>query len=357
MLGDLPQCYGFGVGSKISKFGPDFPFEYCADELNKADILFGNLEVVLSGFDITKDEFAAINLRAQPNTVTGLINAGFDVLSLANNHIMQHGMKALKETLDILTANGIKSTGIKFPDKQITNYCIVERNGISIGFLGYNFRPRQYCFDTPPYVEGKIETIRDDISKLKVKSDIIVVSVHWGDEFIDYPSLEQINLAHRIIDCGADIILGHHPHILQGVEKYKNGVIAYSLGNFIFDMWQKRFRKTMILKLIVSKKGKIDYEIVPVIINSSFQPRIAEGNHSISILEQINSLSQKIYHQLDQDYYNNCLKKEQRRYRSEVYLHYLKHIHRFNPKHLFANFTGAVKRRLKSKQTKESSGN
>lgn len=347
MLGDTPPSYGFGVGSLIEKFGPDYPFAHCAQAFKEADMVFGNLEVGLSKFDRVVDPFDRIVLRAQPETAEGLANAGINIVSLANNHIMQHGADAVRETIDVLSKYGIKMIGLKAADKNIDNCAIFENRGIKLGFLGYNLRPLQYFPDPPLYVEGERETIRNDIAGLKDIADIIVVSLHWGDEFIDYPSKEQIELGHFIIDSGANIILGHHPHILQGIERYKHGVIAYSLGNFIFDMWQKRFRNTVMLKLAIEKPAQIKYDIIPIVINSGFQPQYAEGKQAAEIRNLMEYLSAKIPHSSSINDYEHAVGKELRRYRREIYWHYLTHFHKYNFGRLISNFIGAVKRRLK----------
>jgi poly-gamma-glutamate synthesis protein (capsule biosynthesis protein) len=345
MLGDTPHSYGFGVGSLIEKFGPEYPFINCSAALRDADIIFCNLEVVLSRFNRATAPFDEIVLRAQPEAAGGLAGAGFNIVSLANNHIMQHGADAVKETVGILSGYGIKTIGLNIPDKDIANHAIININGIRIGFLAYNLRPRQYFLDPPLYIRGEREIISKDITGLKPYTDFIVISLHWGDEFINYPSKVQMDLAHFIIDSGANIILGHHPHIIQGIESYKKGVIAYSLGNFIFDMWQERLRNTFVLKLILEKSGNIRYDIIPMLINSRFQPQIARGDRAAKIRNHVNNQSM-IHHPENNDNYDQTLQKELRRYRREIYWHYLTHLHKYDFGRLIANFMGAVKRRL-----------
>ena len=113
MLGDLPACSGFGVGSMIARYGPQFPFERCREGLTDSDIVIGNLEVVLSRFNPQIDTFSRIHLRAQPEAVQGLSFAGINAVTLANNHIMQHGTEAVVETIKTLYENGIAHTGIE----------------------------------------------------------------------------------------------------------------------------------------------------------------------------------------------------------------------------------------------------
>jgi gamma-polyglutamate biosynthesis protein CapA len=347
MLGDLPHNFGFGVGSVIEKHSPLFPFTNCSHETNRADILFGNLEVVLSAFDRKSPNIERTILRGQPNAVEGLSFAGFDVLSLANNHIMQHGRKAIEETINALNKKEIKYVGIEIPESSIYNQALFEINGISICFLGYNLRPQQYFIDPPLYVEGTFERIKNDIEKQRKNANITVISLHWGDEFINRPSPEQIELAHRIIDCGADIILGHHPHILQGVEKYKGKIIAYSLGNFIFDMWQKRLRESMILKIEITDDFKMDFNVIPIFINSAYQPLIADSIVGDKIAERLKAISKEIKNDINSLVYENTVKMELRRYRREVYWHYITNLFRYDPRFIYLNFLGAIKRRMK----------
>jgi poly-gamma-glutamate synthesis protein (capsule biosynthesis protein) len=347
MLGDSPVCYGFGVGSTIEKFGPFFPFQDVAEELRKSDIRVGNLEVAISGFDGAKDSFKAIQYRGQPKAVEGLVWANFDVLSVATNHSMQHGRKALEETLDLLARHDIKFTGLEIPEKQITNHCFLEKKGFRICFLGYNFRPQQYFVDSPLWKKPDLELIKKEVDKVRDEVDLVIVSFHWGDEFIDYPSPLQVGIAHRLIDQGVNIILGHHPHILQGIEKYNGGIIAYSLGNFVFDMEPHRLRKSMILKCMISESLGIGYEVIPVIINKHHQPQIVGGKEGENLKEEIAKLSLKITESKSiLENYNRELRKNLRKFRREIYWYYITHIHKYNPKHLFTNFLNAMKKRI-----------
>jgi poly-gamma-glutamate synthesis protein (capsule biosynthesis protein) len=153
--------------------------------------------------------------------------------------------------------------------------------GINIAFLAYSWdfigsvNATKNHFGTAPL---KTDIIRDDILGIKELADIIIVSLHLGYEREQYPLPSQRNLAHKIIDLGGNIVIGHHPHVLQGIEYYKNGVIAYSLGNFVFSTasyfkaWKNMEKETIILKYEISKKGIEKVDIIPVHANDSFQP-------------------------------------------------------------------------------------
>jgi poly-gamma-glutamate synthesis protein (capsule biosynthesis protein) len=239
MLGDHPICIGHGVGSKIKKEGAKYIFQHVRGLLNEADIAFGNLEAVLSKKNLNEKDVNSASLRAMPESADGLTYAGFNVLSLANNHIMEHGKEALLDTMNILRKNGIKYVG---PEDVVLSI-----RGTKVVFLAY-------CLLDEPGTCCKAESseIIENVKRVKSKADIVIVSLHWGDEFIHKPSRYQVKLAHEIIDSGANIILGHHPHVLQGVEMYNGGLIAYSLGNFVFDMWQEKMRESVILKCLIS---------------------------------------------------------------------------------------------------------
>ena len=301
---------------------------------------------MLSRFDPAKDNFKDIVIRAQPEAVEGLAYAGFNILSLANNHIMQHGQKGLENTIDILNKHGIKYIGVEIPKMNICNRATFDIRGLSICFLGYNLRPQQYFIDQPLYVEGNFDKIANDIEQVKTQTDLIVISLHWGDEFVNQPSPEQIVLAHKIIDCGADIILGHHSHILQGVETYKGKIIAYSLGNFIFDFWQTHLRNSMILKLKIIDPSKIDYDIIPIRINARCQPSIDSGQAQNNIESIQRRISQLLDNPIDMDDYGKIVDREYKKFRREVVIHYLFNAYRYNPKFLYSNLIGAIKRRL-----------
>lgn len=347
MLGDLGACFGFGVGSMIEKHGPLFPFELSADILKSGDVLIGNLEVVLSPFDRRTTPFDSAQLRGQPEAVEGLASCGFDLLSLANNHIMQHGRIALQQTLKVLKEHSIKATGIELPEEDVGNFQLIEKNGFRLGFLAYNFRPQQYFVDDPCDIPGDEKQIESDIKLYRDQVDFMIVSVHWGDEFVNRPSADQVRLGRKIIDCGASVVLGHHPHILQGVEKYNGGVIAYSLGNFVFDMWQERLRQTMILRLKLSCENDIEFDIIPMKINRRWQPEAVDDKLVDGFIERVQQLSKMITDDASKNAeYEFENKRCLQRYRRDVYKHYLMSIHRMGLRNFVRNCIRIVRNRL-----------
>lgn len=336
MLGDHPICLGHGVGSKIKKMGPKFPFLYVASILHEADIVFGNLEAVISGAEINTKSLKSLQLKALPEVVEGLKYAGFNILSLANNHILEHGNEAMFETLDILSKCGINSAGVNKTSKK--QPLIFEKNKIKIAFLAYCLiRDKTAYCSVDDYDE-----ICTDVTNCKKNADIVIVSLHWGNEFIRKPSLNQIKIAHDIIDAGATLILGHHPHVLQGIEYYKKGIIAYSLGNFIFDMWQKRMRESMIFCCDISKNGVVDVKTIPIYINKAHQPEIAQDNCAKKILSVIHK---PIKMDSDDGYFREvALRRKQ--YRQDVKKHFITNFFRYHPRIALQLITKSLEKRF-----------
>jgi len=331
ILGDHPHYLGLGVKSLIDKKGI-FIFQYVENVFFAADIIFGNLETALSDYG---DNISCENkiLKGRPQFAKQLKKIRFNILNIANNHIQQHGKNTLLETVDVLLKNDIKIIGLNDLQPQI-----IFKKNISLGFLGYSFEPDR-CDSKPVYAQGNEKKILSEIQKIKNKVDHTVVSLHWGDEYIDIPSRKQIDLAHQLIDNGADIILGHHPHALQPIEKYKNGVVAYSLGNFVSDMCQNLTKKSAILKLSLSKKSIDDIEVIPVCINKNYQPEIL--TETIDNLQITNAVTP-----LSDEKYSNLLKKNLIKNRMEYIKFLSRNFYKFKFSHLIWIIKSAIKRRF-----------
>ncbi len=268
------------------------PFQEVEKLLKEKDLLFGNLETVLSETGIkTKKSFV---FHSAPKNAEFLKEAGFDVLNIANNHMLDLGYEGFKNTLSALGKHGLNFIGVT-ADKCTSSHLILERNNIKLGFLGYTIgRFREH--EIVSLSKLKENRIISDIKSIQKKCNYVVVSLHWGTENVFYPSPKQIELAHKLIDHGATLILGHHPHVIQGIEEYKNGLIVYSLGNFQFanKLSQGRINDSIILSVDFDENGIIDYEITPVIINGDFIPSPVEGNIKENILKFVSQISDSI---------------------------------------------------------------
>ena len=262
-----------------------FPFQKIAEELKKADIVFGNLESPIS--DKGKKTGSIYSFRADPNAIEGLTFAGFDVLSLANDHVFDYGKIALEDTFLRLKTAGINYVGAGFNEKEAFSPIIKEINGSAgspqakIGFLAYTDLGSVFWTATK-YSSGLalinleyFENILQDIKKAKLQVDVLIVSLHSGEEYIKEPGQPQIDFVKAVIDAGADIIVGHHSHIIQPNEKYKNGYIFYGLGNFVFDQnLSAETTQGQIVKVLIEDKKIKQVIPINIKINEFFQPEI-----------------------------------------------------------------------------------
>ncbi len=275
-LGDRAMMIGLGVRSRITQDPNYDPFQGVRQLLTESDLSFGNLECVISDSGLDDNRNDSRMMRAAPETLHLLKKGGFNLLSVANNHIMQHGEAGFTETVQSLLEEGILPVGVAGEDNRCLPRFITSK-GLKFGFLGYCLRPEKVT-SSPLYAHAEMSQLLEEIHSVRKECRFLIVSLHWGAEYIDYPAAWQIEAAHAMIDRGASVILGHHSHVLQGVEEYNGGVIAYSLGNFVFDVWQKRLRKTMVLQLGFSASGIMKIRRVPVAIASDFSPRLIPLN-------------------------------------------------------------------------------
>lgn len=311
-VGDI--MLGGGVEALIKQYGAEYPFQHVATILKNSDITFANLESPLTNennkavWDYTKilgkpieidgKVFSSVYCKAPPDAVKGLTYAGFDILSLANNHIMDYGATGLFDTIKALSESNIKFVGAGKNINDARKPVILQVKDVEVGFLAYS---DVYIASKKRPGVAPTKYIEKDIEKLKDEVDVVVISIHQGMDIVDYPLSNEVQMMHSIIDSGADLILRHHPHVAQGIEHYKNGVIVYSLGNFVFDytidpLWKDftKARESMIFRCELSKDGIVETEIVPVVINNHFQPEIPSADDKNRIMTRIEKLSSNI---------------------------------------------------------------
>lgn len=351
-VGEHPVTSGHGVDYIVKKYGADHLFKYINHITLEGDIVIGNLETVISKKGKKNNSFISQCYRGRPSVAKAMSRAGINTLTIANNHIMQHGIVSLDETRMHLKKNRIKYTGVNEVNPNTSIPIIYKINGIKVAVIGYCCISQQYYLNNQIVCIGNYENIFNDIKKIRNKCDYIILALHWGDEFVDTPSPDQINLGRRLIDCGANIILGNHSHVLQGIEKYKNGIIVYSLGSLIKDLWKSNMKETVIFKCTLTKNEIKNLNYTPIFINDEFQPVVANDILSNKILTKLEKLSKDIernnlknYNTLMKKYIafvKKCAKKD----RKDTYYYYLKNFDKYNKKMLIKNFVTVIKRRI-----------
>lgn len=236
----LPEKYPFG---KVAKYFRD-------------SIGFVNLEGALT--DSSKAITKQFTFKSNPESAKYLKSANISVVNLANNHFMDYGIDGALDTLKALDAAGVKYCGGGADFRKASSPVVIP-GAISVAFLGYALVGRSYqAMEQKPgtYPFRLVENVRDI-------ADIVVVSCHWGKELETRQNLEQETVGRGFINAGADLVLGHHPHVTQPIEEYKKGLIYYSLGNFVFG----HNRDSIIARITLSKKGIEYYETIQIISN------------------------------------------------------------------------------------------
>lgn len=251
-----------------------YPFLETADFLKSADITFGNLEGPISARGTNVGSI--YSFRSDPRAIEGLLYAGFDVLSIANNHIWDYGADAVRDTLVVVKNVGIGVVGGGTNYQEAHTPVIKEVKGAKVAFLGYtDLIPSSLGSKTskPAIAYLNLEQAITDIKEARKLADLVAVSVHWGNEYETTHNLNQEKVAKAFIDAGAQLIIGHHPHVVQPVEEYNGGYIAYSLGNFVFDQnFSPDTKNGLALKITLTNKKVSQIESLQIRFNSSYQP-------------------------------------------------------------------------------------
>jgi hypothetical protein len=319
-------------------------FQRAAAVVSDAQVVFANLEGPLSmeGYPTEK----LFNLRANPARIKDLLSLGINVVSLANNHIMDYGPDALLDTLELLDRHGVHHVGAGRELAAAWKPIHLESGGLRIAFLAFastlppgaaagEGRPgvapvrifSALVMEPNPIMQEQPGTspamrtwsldqdaaeLQCQVETVKAEADFLILSAHWGVSGDEQPTSYQQTLAHLAVDAGADLIVGHHPHILQPVEIYRHKQIFYSLGNFIFEhlppqthahlawgirmkphsVYQRMSREAVILRVSLSHDGKVRSELLPLILDEEGHPWLVEGEEARKVLERIALLSE-----------------------------------------------------------------
>lgn len=330
-VGDI--MIGRNLTNQIENHGVDYPFSPTIDYLgNSADITVANLEVQLTN-STNQHPTKTVCFKANPQHAQGLKNAGIDVVSLANNHILDYMEEGLIETKNTLDTLGILFSGAGLNSAEAYLPAFLNKKGINIAFLASSDRTGQYN-NYQPYLQAAYDKagfayqtpyyIRKQINEVKNVADLIVIESHSGSEysngpgsnydstadiipgqhdeeyspFIDIPHMWDREIRHFMIDSGADIVICHHPHIVHGFEIYNKKLIAHSLGNFVFDLSYFETMPTVILNSEIGLNGFENFKVQPAFINN-YVPNIATGDLGYYFLKDLAHKSKDLNTYLD----------------------------------------------------------
>jgi len=296
-VGDI--MLGRRVGNR-HRADPGGPLRPLARRLAAAEITVGNFESTLSTAGSPTqggDSFAA-----SPRVIPGLRAAGFDLLSLANNHVGDYGDRALRQTLDRFDSAKIDTVGAGRDLAAARRPAVIQRDDVRVGFIALdsigetpsatrnragtnrlNMPPR-----TGPLNRTQLRRITSDIRALNKRVDVVVVLTHWGTQYTHRPEPSQRIAARAFANAGADLVIGGHPHWIQGLEMAGSAVVVHSLGNFVFDMdFQTKTREGVFLAIVLWGDKVKAVEPVPYVIDNSFTPGLSNENRVRGILNDL----------------------------------------------------------------------
>jgi len=283
MLGQTDSCISLLAGGDVmlgrsvnagmtAKRDDYWPWKNIADELMQADIALVNLESPLS--DGCKVTHTGMVFCARPEMAKVMAGVGIDVVNLANNHIGNQGELGLMTTKSVLSENGVGTTG----DGKVW---YEDVRGVRVGIVGFD--------DVGPKVPGIDQanevTIKARVEEAAASADVVMATFHWGNEYTTVISDRQRRWARMVIDRGADLVIGHHPHWVQGREVYKGKLIYYSLGNLVFDqMWSEGTKRGLLVKFEMCGEEIREKALLPVVITDYGQPRWTDIKERAEIL-------------------------------------------------------------------------
>ncbi|MGB8253226.1 MAG: CapA family protein, partial [Anaerolineaceae bacterium] len=284
------------IGELILKKDPSAPFSQVDDLFQTADWVVANLECAIT--DSTQPEKKRYTFNAPLESAAGLAAAGINVVNLSNNHILDFGQAGLVDTLNALQLHSIKSFGLGSDAQTAHAPLILEKNGLSIALLAYTDVPIESSsyFDTRDWIAdnshaglawANLPDILMDVARAREQADLVIVYFHFGVENLDHASQTQHLLATGAIDAGAVLVLGSHTHRLQEIQHYKDGLILYGLGNFIFDGFDEASNLTAVLSVRLAKSGIVSQTWHPMVIEDGI-PQPASPENSKVILSLVN---------------------------------------------------------------------
>ncbi|MFI5273491.1 MAG: CapA family protein [Ktedonobacterales bacterium] len=276
-VGDI--MLGRTVNFKMVSHGDyRYPYRQMHDELQRADLRVANLECTVTDTVAVPSDPYTFTFVSSKRAVTGLTYAGFDVLTVANNHADGSGNAALLDMLATLRDNGIIPCGGGRNLADARAAAVVTRKGTRVAFLGYDMVPPQGSFagDTSGGLAPvNLTTLPADIATARTRADIVIPYFHWGIEYTKDPTVDQQRVAHAAIEAGADLVLGNHPHWIQGIENYRGRLIIYSFGNFIFDQsWSRPTLEGLLIHFYWRGGSLVAVRFVPTLDEDQCQPRV-----------------------------------------------------------------------------------
>jgi poly-gamma-glutamate synthesis protein (capsule biosynthesis protein) len=283
----------------------NFLYEDVRDLISSADIAVGTLNTALSDYPPHTGCVKTFVLVGSSNNADAMANAGFDVMSVATNHIKNCGLstcgdRAFLDTMDNLERVGILPVGAGDNIREAMQPVVIEKNGIRFGFVSLGeVESRAFASEDTPGIaplpgdfDQAEENLRTAIAAAREISDVVIVMPHWGSDYSDMPNYRQLFFDQVAVDAGADLVVGNHPHVIQGMREIEGIPVFYSLGSFVFDQdWSRETQQGIVVVVTFEGTEPIDYEVIPVHIEGNGHVFIAESLEADEIMERFQQIS------------------------------------------------------------------
>ena len=278
------------------------PYHYVAAELLAADITIGSLDGSITDRAAPMNCPRTMNLVGPSRMVEGFQFAGFDVISVGTNHIKNCGFvgcwdDALLDSMATLEVSGIAPVGGGDSLAAARAPVIIERNGVHFAFLAASSIGKEmWATETEPGTAPLTsENLTADIAAAREIADVVIVLPQWGGEYKHLPDWDQFRLAGDMMEAGATLVIGNQAHWVQAVEEFPNGVVAYALGNFVFDQyWSEKTKQGMVFEAVFRGSTLESWRLIPIHIHDSFQPRWADEAEAAEILTNVQQASEQM---------------------------------------------------------------
>lgn len=282
------------IRSVMDAHGPAGPFRKVSAFFEASDFGLVNLETPLTD-EGSPQTWKDVVFKGDPRLAKGLSQAGINVVTLANNHAMDQGAGGLLDTMKWLRKYDVAACGAGKDLDDAYAPRVLEADGVEVAFLGFtDVVPVGYpaTASSPGTTPGRsdVTAMKRAVAKAAKRSDYVVVSWHWNFEFTTAPTALELTEGKAAIDAGADLVIAHHPHVLQGIQAYHGGLIAYSLGDLVFDHCSGSMAETVIIKAEVKAK-RIEAKLIPVALAYDGTPTRVRGSQAASILDRVQSYS------------------------------------------------------------------
>ena len=269
-VGDIMLGRNIGIIGEDS--GYDAIFSGISSYWDQSDLVFANLEcsVLKSDPSDYEEQEKNIHLYCDYTSLQAARSEGINVFGCANNHAFDYGEKPVSELIEFFQSNGIYYSGIGNSINDAASYTLIEENGVKIAFLSITdvyYAEATATEESAGVLTTAFQSYNTLINAASKEADMTIVYVHWGEENEISSNDEQEHMGHQMIDAGADIVIGSHPNVLQDVELYKDGIIFYSLGNFIFDQGNTYSKDSVMVRLVLDQNGNGSFKLIPIRIS------------------------------------------------------------------------------------------